>query len=713
MTRQRAQLPMSLPRLVVARSTPRPWSLSPRVILCTLLLAATGAHGGAVDPGAAAGDNPATRPDFSLLPSGQRPRTAGVPVLSMAQSEEMRARIELAHSIVQNVAADAAGKRAREDWPVGLSSVLYATPSATLRAIAASASTLDEAHAMARADALHGVRPVAEANSFGSASDSLIFTPITPCRFIDTRNVGGGIVAPRQFDTSLDGSNYGGATGCVLPPGGEAGIAANVTIVVPGTAAAGYLGIRPVGNTALTSFINWPAGGTLGWANAGTLSAARNGSGNYAFEVFASGGSPNVIVDYFGYFAAGPAGTANQTLRYDSGNALVANNLLKAFSDGGLLAGGTADTGTIPATGTGVRMMWYPAKAAFRAGRIDGTQWDDANVGATSFAMGYNTVASGASSTALGNFTKASGSYSTALGANTTASGPVSLALGFGATASGLASVASGGSFASGDYSVALGIATASGNRSIAMGSGGTTADGNYSTAMGVDAHAQNDFSFMWNGDPNRIGGHTNSDGDFYVSTGAVGRAWFFAGGVHDCYLAATGAAGWQCSSDRNLKTAIVPTDGSDVLARLVALPVSSWEFKKDRGSKHIGPMAQDFKAAFGLGGADDKSIGSTDAQGVALAAIKGLNVKLEQALAATDGQIAELRRVHDAQIAALRRELAEANAQARAAQTQAATAQAAVAALSNVAHDVALLKARLHALQRTAAPVLAAATQP
>jgi len=663
MSKQQAAIPTLSARFDLATLFLRRTSSALCGSLLALLLSVAGAHAGTSSvPEVPAQTGPVGRTDLSHP--------------SAAQSEEMRSRIELTRSIVQNVAADAAGKGANQAWRVGLSSVLYATSSTTLRQIAATASTLDQAHAMARADLPHGgVRGIG-ANSLGSTSDSLVFTPITPCRFIDTRNVGGGITIPRQFDTSLDAGTYGGATGCKLPAGGEASIAVNVTIVVAGTAVAGYLGIRPVGSTALTSFINWPTGGTQGWANAGIVSTARNGSGNYAFEVFASNAGPDLIVDYFGYFSGGPAGTANQTVRYDDSNALVANPLLQAFADGGLLAGGTLYTGSIPATGAGMRLMWYPAKGAFRAGSVTGSKWDDSVVGYYSSAMGYNTTASGNTSTAMGDATIASNSSSTAMGSSTTASGGASTAMGNTTIASGPASTAMG-------Y--------------------GTIAIGNISTAMVYAATAQHDDSFIWNGDIYRSPHpHTDNPGDFYVFTGGAGRALFSASGIHDCYLAATGTAGWQCSSDRNLKTAIVPTDGLDVLAKLIALPVSSWEFKKDPGPKHLGPMAQDFKAAFGLGGADDKSIGSTDAQGVALAAIKGLNAKLEQVRAAKDKEIAELRH-----------ELTEAKAQALAAQSQAAEAKAQVATLASLAGEVAALKSQFRTLERSAQPLLTAGNPP
>jgi hypothetical protein len=58
-----------------------------------------------------------------------------------------------------------------------------------------------------------------------------------------------------------------------------------------------------------------------------------------------------------------------------------------------------------------------------------------------------------------------------------------------------------------------------------------------------------------------------------------------------------------------------------------------------------MGPMAQDFKAAFGVG-ESDTGITSVDADGVALAAIKGLNQKLEEKEAAIEAlrkQVEEL----------------------------------------------------------------------
>jgi hypothetical protein len=81
--------------------------------------------------------------------------------------------------------------------------------------------------------------------------------------------------------------------------------------------------------------------------------------------------------------------------------------------------------------------------------------------------------------------------------------------------------------------------------------------------------------------------------------------------------------------SDRNAKEHFEPVNPHEVLEKVAALPVSTWNYKTDPASRHLGPMAQDFYSAFGLG-ADDKHITTVDVSGVALAAIQGLNQKIE-----------------------------------------------------------------------------------
>ena len=89
-------------------------------------------------------------------------------------------------------------------------------------------------------------------------------------------------------------------------------------------------------------------------------------------------------------------------------------------------------------------------------------------------------------------------------------------------------------------------------------------------------------------------------------------------------------AGGVKLTSSRLVKTGFTPVEPEAVLDKLAMLEVSRWHFKKDEEAKqYIGPMAEDFTAVFGVG--DGKHIDVTDANGVAYAAIQGLNKMLEQ----------------------------------------------------------------------------------
>ncbi|MDZ4699082.1 MAG: tail fiber domain-containing protein [Rhodothermales bacterium] len=99
--------------------------------------------------------------------------------------------------------------------------------------------------------------------------------------------------------------------------------------------------------------------------------------------------------------------------------------------------------------------------------------------------------------------------------------------------------------------------------------------------------------------------------------------------------------------SDRASKEDILPVEPADVLAKVLDLPINHWRFKADAGARHIGPMAQDFHAAFDVG-ADDRHISVLDADGVALAAIQGLHallVQKEEQINALEARLAALER--------------------------------------------------------------------
>jgi DNA-binding beta-propeller fold protein YncE len=86
---------------------------------------------------------------------------------------------------------------------------------------------------------------------------------------------------------------------------------------------------------------------------------------------------------------------------------------------------------------------------------------------------------------------------------------------------------------------------------------------------------------------------------------------------------------GWAHCSDRNAKERVTPVDPVSVLDAVSQLPLSEWSYKGYE-ERHIGPMAQDFNRMFPMGGSD-KVISDINEQGVALAAIQGLNTMLQQ----------------------------------------------------------------------------------
>ena len=83
-------------------------------------------------------------------------------------------------------------------------------------------------------------------------------------------------------------------------------------------------------------------------------------------------------------------------------------------------------------------------------------------------------------------------------------------------------------------------------------------------------------------------------------------------------------------SSDRNAKQDFAPVNPSQILDKVLQLPLSEWSYKTDAATRHIGPMGQDFYSTFNLG-TDEKHIAPIDEGGVALAAIQGLNQKLNE----------------------------------------------------------------------------------
>jgi ubiquinone biosynthesis protein UbiJ len=272
------------------------------------------------------------------------------------------------------------------------------------------------------------------------------------------------------------------------------------------------------------------------------------------------------------------------------------------------VATGSFGTGNIPAEGSGTRAMWHPARAAFRAGSINGTQWDEANIGLYSVAIGQNVRASGDNGVAFGFNTTAANLNSFAVGENNTASGVSSVALGTSAHTN-----AKQGSFVFSDRSLTSDSLRAShAHQASWRVSGGfriftSTTTGSAATGLHLLPNSST-YTQSWQGCASHAGGTV------FLSTST-------------CATLTSGGA-WTNSSDVNRKHLFERVDGEDVLARLRTLQIRSWSYRaEDATVRHLGPTAQDFRTAFGLG-ASETSITTVDADGVALAGVKALDAR-------------------------------------------------------------------------------------
>jgi hypothetical protein len=226
-----------------------------------------------------------------------------------------------------------------------------------------------------------------------------------------------------------------------------------------------------------------------------------------------------------------------------------------------------------------------------------------------------STIAGGWSNYVGGDFSAIGGGLANAAAASATISGGTSN------TASGTHSAIGGGS-----------DNVASAAFSMVPGGHLNVASGPYSFAAGRRGNAVHTGAFVWAGG---VDATISSPADNTFSVRAPGGIWFgttntatvpagrFINTSTGAHLTSAGV--WTNSSDRALKRDITSVDGRLILATLVDVPLHEWtSVAEPDGVRHLGPMAQDFHAAFGLG-ASDSHIGTVDADGVALAAIQGL----------------------------------------------------------------------------------------
>jgi hypothetical protein len=179
------------------------------------------------------------------------------------------------------------------------------------------------------------------------------------------------------------------------------------------------------------------------------------------------------------------------------------------------------------------------------------------------------------------------------------------------------------------------------GTHGIVLG-GQSNIAGEHSIAMGYGAHAYHQGTLVWTCDSCATVNSSVENAGFF---NAINGFWFgrvasgpvtpiITGGTFISTstgaLLTTGGV-WANASDRNAKANFAAVDGVAILNTLMSVPIETWSYKaEDATTRHLGPVAQDFYAAFGLGNSDI-SIGTVDADGVALAAIQGLYTVVQE----------------------------------------------------------------------------------
>jgi hypothetical protein len=162
--------------------------------------------------------------------------------------------------------------------------------------------------------------------ALGDVASDLVFVPVTPCRIIDTRVVGGPIPADgtRNFDITevTDFSFQGGAANnCNIGAAGSfAAAVINFTVVTPSIA--GFVTAYPFGATRpLAATVNYVAGDIRG-----NLAVVRLDQGDDAEELSVySFAQTHLVADIVGYYIE-PQATALDCIEQVSTEVTVAAN---------------------------------------------------------------------------------------------------------------------------------------------------------------------------------------------------------------------------------------------------------------------------------------------------------------------------------------------------------------------------------------------------
>jgi hypothetical protein len=366
------------------------------------------------------------------------------------------------------------------------------------------------------------------------------------------------------------------------------------------------------------------------------------------------GGQGNSVSDNFGTVSGGAQNAASGAYATVGGGANNTTSNMWATVGGGYyntasgteatVGGGNYNTASTSfATVGGGTLNTASGGSATVGGGYGNTasnEWATVGGGTDNIASGQNaTVGGGEENIASTTFAIVGGGAQ-----NTASGGAATVGGGNGNTASGGSATVGGGYYntATNEWATVGGgyYNTATNNYATVPGGCLNLAGGQYSFAAGYNAHAVNSGAFVWS---DGTGTATPSTVANQFVARASGGFVFYSSTLSAGVSLAAGGGSWSSLSDRNAKDHLTPVNSQTVLAQVAALPLTTWSYKTEPGVRHVGPMAQDFYNAFGVG-EDDKHITEVDEGGVALAAIQGLDQKLKE----KDGEIQNLKQQND-----------------------------------------------------------------
>ncbi len=469
------------------------------------------------------------------------------------------------------------------------------------------------------------------------------------------------------------GSNTAAGLGATVGGGTANDVTANVATIGGGNGNTVSAALATVGG----GFSNEASGGssTVGGGYdsvaSGTYATVAGGYNNTASgRAAVVGGGGGQSVGAFGNMALGDYATVagGRNNKAVSQHATIGGGNGNVAGEAGTVAGGRDNAASIAcAVGGGDDNSTASSYATIAGGRgnsilpggyyasIGGGYNNTINKSRATIGGGYDNDNSGFDGTlggGSGNLIPSGGYGGTIAGGRSNSLGVASdVTIGGGRSNAALASFATVG----GGYDN-----TASGTSSTVPGGYRNIALGNQSFAAGREAAANHAGAFVW-GD-SQVGVKPSSAADTFNVYASGGATFFSNAAATSGVTLAAGGGSWSSVSDRAAKENVEAVDGRDVLERLAAVPVATWNYKtQDDAVRHMGPMAQDFRAAFGLG-VSDRLIDTIDTDGVALAAIQGLRdvvhdiaaekdaeiVRLEARLAILEARVAELVSVED-----------------------------------------------------------------